>query len=220
MVAEIENTVVLYSGGLDSTVLLYLCRKAFGNVVAMHFSYGSKHNSREKAAATAICAKTKIKLIFIDLPFINELFESDLLESGGEIPEGYYTEENMKKTVVPFRNGIMLSIATGYAGSIGAQRVAIAAHHGDHAIYPDCRGVFLSRMQDTMVLGLGRRIQLFAPFFPLSKAALVQIGVSLGVPFEMTYSCYKGGEKHCGKCGTCMERKEAFKDAGVPDPTI
>jgi 7-cyano-7-deazaguanine synthase len=155
----------------------------------------------------------------IALEFINRLFQSDLLESGGAIPDGHYAEESMKQTVVPFRNGILLAIAAGYAESIGAQGLVIAAHGGDHAIYPDCREPFMHAMGSAMALGTYARIELLRPFIAMDKAGIARRGAELGLDYATTWSCYKGGEIHCGVCGTCVERREAFQLAGLPDPT-
>ncbi len=156
----------------------------------------------------------------IGLGFINELFASDLLQSGGEIPDGHYEEVSMKQTVVPFRNGIMLSIAAGFAESVGAGGLVIAAHAGDHAIYPDCRETFMQSMGDAIRLGTYAEVELLRPFIHFTKAQIAARGHELGVDFAKTWSCYKGKEIHCGTCGTCVERREAFEVAGVPDPTV
>jgi 7-cyano-7-deazaguanine synthase len=151
---------------------------------------------------------------------MNELFKSDLLKSGSDIPDGHYAEENMKQTVVPFRNGIMLAIATGYAESIGANGLVIAAHSGDHAIYPDCREPFMLGMAQAMKAGTYAQIELLRPFINEDKASIARRGAELCVDFAKTWSCYKGGDIHCGVCGTCVERREAFMLAGVSDPTV
>ena len=148
------------------------------------------------------------------------MFASDLLQGGGEIPEGHYEAENMKQTVVPFRNAIMLSIACGFAESAGAEGLVIAAHGGDHAIYPDCREDFMRAMGDAMRLGTYAGVQLLRPFIALHKGQIAGEGSRLGVDFARTWSCYKGGAIHCGKCGTCVERREAFALAGLTDPTV
>jgi 7-cyano-7-deazaguanine synthase len=155
----------------------------------------------------------------IPLGFIGEHFASDLLQSGGEIPDGHYEEETMKQTVVPFRNGIMLAIAAGLAESQGAEGLVIAAHAGDHAIYPDCRETFMQAMADAMTFGTYAGVQLIRPFIATDKAGIAALGHKLGVDYAQTWSCYKGGDIHCGTCGTCVERREAFLMAGVPDPT-
>jgi 7-cyano-7-deazaguanine synthase len=155
----------------------------------------------------------------VPLAFIGEHFASDLLQRGGEIPEGHYADENMKRTVVPFRNGIMLAIAGGFAESVGAEGLVIAAHGGDHAIYPDCREDFMRAMGDALRLGTYAGIRLLRPFIAMNKGEIAATGARLGVDLGQTWSCYKGGAIHCGKCGTCVERREAFLQAGLADPT-
>jgi 7-cyano-7-deazaguanine synthase len=155
----------------------------------------------------------------ISLDFVNRLFASNLLRSGGEIPEGHYAAANMKQTVVPFRNAIMLSIACGWAESVGAEGLVIAAHAGDHTIYPDCREDFMHAMGEAMRLGTYAGVQLLRPFIALSKGQIAAEGARLGVDFARTWSCYKGGAVHCGRCGTCVERREALALAGLADPT-
>ncbi|MBV9491199.1 MAG: 7-cyano-7-deazaguanine synthase [Verrucomicrobia bacterium] len=155
----------------------------------------------------------------ISLGFIGEHFESALLKTGREIPKGHYEEQTMKQTVVPFRNGIMLSIASGFAESRNAQGVIIAAHAGDHAIYPDYREAFMLAMGDAIRLGTYAGVELMRPFIQVTKAQIAARGYELGVDYSQTWSCYLGGDLHCGECGTCVERREAFLLAGVPDPT-
>jgi 7-cyano-7-deazaguanine synthase len=186
----------------------------------LSFDYGAKHNAREIPFAKLHADRNGVLHQIIPLDFMNRLFKSDLLQSGGEIPDGHYAEESMKQTVVPFRNGIMLAIATGYAESIGAEGLVIAAHSGDHAIYPDCREPFMQAMATAMGEGTYAEIQLLRPFIAMDKTAIARRGVELGIDFSETWSCYKGGEIHCGVCGTCVERREAFILAGLPDPTI
>jgi len=214
------KTVVLLSGGMDSVTALHWARREHEVVGAVSFDYGAKHNHREIPLAAWQCADSGVKHDIIDLDFVNRLFASDLLKSGGEIPEGHYADENMKKTVVPFRNGIMLSIACGLAESREAEALVIAAHAGDHTIYPDCREPFMQGMAAAMREGTYARIELLRPFIHLYKAGIAKLGDSLGVDYGRTWSCYKGGDLHCGKCGTCVERIEAFALAGIPDPTI
>ena len=216
------KVVVLLSGGMDSVVALYHAAAKSEQVVvgALSFDYGSKHNHREIPFAAYHAENLGVPHRVIELGFVNELFESDLLQSGGEIPEGHYEEDNMKATVVPFRNGIMLSIAAGYAESCGAGGLVIAAHSGDHAIYPDCREEFMQSMGEAIRLGTYADVELLRPFIDLRKEHIAARGVELGVDFSQTWSCYKGLELHCGRCGTCVERKEAFEIAGVEDPTV
>lgn len=213
------QTLVLLSGGMDSVTALHWAKREHKVVGAVSFDYGAKHNHREVALAEWQCGHLDVWHDSVSLPFVNELFTSDLLKSGGEIPEGHYEEESMKRTVVPFRNGIMLAIACGIAESRGAEALVIAAHSGDHAIYPDCRESFMQAMAGAMREGTYAHIELLRPFIHLDKAGLARLGHDLGVDFEKTWSCYKGGAIHCGRCGTCVERREAFVKAGITDPT-
>ena len=213
------KVVVLCSGGMDSVTALHWARRAHAVVAVASFDYGAKHNHRELPLAAEHAAALGVRHEVIVLDFVDRLFASDLLQSGGEIPEGHYEAENMKQTVVPFRNAIMLSIAGGFAESAGAEGLVIAAHGGDHAIYPDCREEFMQAMGETLRLGTYARIRLLRPFIAMTKGDIVTEGTRLGVDFARTWSCYKGGEVHCGRCGTCVERREAFQMAGVPDPT-
>ena len=212
-----KDSVIIYSGGLDSTTLLYEERERVE--LAVTFDYGSNHAAREIACARHHCAQLGIEHIVIELGFMSRYFQSSLLSGGDAIPSGNYDEENMKSTVVPFRNGIILSIACGLAESRGLKRVLIANHGGDHAIYPDCRPEFIEAMDAAMRAGTYVNVEIAAPYTNLTKADLVRRGAVLGIDYGHTYSCYRGGEKHCGTCGTCTERKEAFREAGIPDPT-
>ena len=202
---------------MDSITLLHEYKESIG--LAVTFDYGSNHAKKEIAFAKEHCAGLGIEHLVIPLDFIHDYFKSSLLEGAGAIPEGHYQAENMKSTVVPFRNGIMLAIACGLAESRGLHYVMIANHSGDHAIYPDCRGDFITAMSDAMKAGTYEGVKIFAPYTNLTKADIVEHGVALGVDYSRTWSCYKGGERHCGRCGTCVERKEAFYLAGAPDPT-
>lgn len=214
------KTLVLLSGGMDSVTALHWARQEHEVVGAVSFDYGAKHNHREIPLAAWHCAQSGVKHDIIDLDFVNRLFASDLLKSGGEVPEGHYADETMKRTVVPFRNGIMLAIACGFAESREAEALVIAAHAGDHTIYPDCREPFMQGMAAAMREGTYARIELLSPFIHLDKAGIAKLGASLGVDYGKTWSCYKGGDLHCGKCGTCVERIEAFALAGLDDPTL
>lgn len=210
---------VLLSGGMDSVAALYEVLASHEIVACLSFDYGSKHNAREIPFAQLHAKRNGIAHHTISLDFMDRLFKSDLLRSGGEIPDGHYAEETMKQTVVPFRNGIMLAIATGYAESVGARGLVIAAHSGDHAIYPDCRESFMEGMATAMREGTYEHIELLRPFIATDKAGIARRGEELGINFAETWSCYKGGDIHCGTCGTCVERREAFVLAGLPDPT-
>ena len=166
------------------------------------------------------CRRLGIEHLVIPLDFMSKYFKSALLEGADAIPDADYATENMTATVVPFRNGIMLSIAAGIAESRGLKRVLIANHSGDHAIYPDCRPGFISAMSEATRRGTYPGIVVDAPFTNLTKADIARQGSAAGADFSLTYSCYKGGEHHCGKCATCRERRQAFVDAGLPDPTV
>lgn len=214
-----SKTLVLLSGGIDSVTLLHAVVTESETVVAVSFDYGSKHNASELPMAAWQCGQLGIEHTVIPLSFMADHFRSALLKAGGDIPEGHYQEASMKQTVVPFRNGIMLAVAAGFAESIQASGLAIAAHAGDHAIYPDCRDTFMRPMGEAITAGTYAGITLERPFIHKSKAEIVAIGAGLGVDYSQTWSCYKGGEWHCGKCGTCVERREAFIRAGVADPT-
>lgn len=209
-----KDSILLYSGGMDSTVALY--RYADDIRLALSFDYGSKHNAIEIAHAVRNCRRLGIEHRIIKMDLNAMGFVSDLLSSGGDIPSGEYAEENMKKTVVPFRNGIMLAVAAGIAESLDCGRVLISNHAGDHAIYPDCRGEFVHHMGQAIAAGTYNGVELCAPFTYRTKREIALIGRECGVPFEDTYSCYNGREMHCGVCGTCTERKEALEGF---DPT-
>lgn len=214
------KVVAVLSGGMDSSTALAWAKDQGMEVIgAVSFWYGSKHNDREWEGAQMIAGHYGVPIKRVRLDFIAETFKSDLLKTGGKIPEGHYADPSMKRTVVPFRNGIMLSIAAGYAESMGAEAIILGNHFGDHAIYPDCRADFIEPMKKAIAAGTYAEIKLISPFVSSSKTDIAKIGADLGVPFEVTYSCYKGGEKHCGKCGTCFERKEAFREGGITDPT-
>ena len=212
-----KDSVIIYSGGLDSTTLLYEERARIA--LAVTFDYGSNHAVREIACARHHCASLGIEHLVIELGFMGRYFNSSLLSGGDAIPSGNYDEANMKSTVVPFRNGIMLSVACGLAESRSLKRVLIANHGGDHAIYPDCRPGFVAAMDGAMQAGTYDGVRLVAPYTNISKADIVRRGAALGIDYGQTYSCYRGGEQHCGTCGTCTERREAFIEAGVMDPT-
>ena len=212
-----KDSVIIVSGGMDSITLLYDRHEYIA--LAVTFDYGSNHNKREIECAAYHCKVLGIEHIIIPLEFIHQYFRSSLLSGAEAIPEGHYQDENMKSTVVPFRNGIMLSIACGLAESRGLSKVLIANHAGDHAIYPDCRATFIASMSEAMAYGTYEHINIYAPYTSLTKGEIAAIGKTLGIDYSKTYSCYKGGERHCGKCGTCVERKEALAFAGIDDPT-
>lgn len=211
-----KDALIVLSGGMDSTTMLY--DYADDIALAVNFDYGANHNAREAACARINCERLGIEFVEIDLGFMGRYFESSLLSGADAIPEGHYADDNMRSTVVPFRNGIMLSIAAGLAESRGLKAVMIANHGGDHAIYPDCRPGFVEAMGRTIAEGTYEHLELRAPYTSLTKAQIAMRGRDLGVDYSLTYSCYKGGERHCGKCGTCVERREALLAAGLePD---
>ena len=213
------DAIIVFSGGMDSTVLLADSQDKKKEVVAISYDYGSKHNVRELAAARQTCLGLGIDHKIITLDFINALFSSDLLRSGGEIPDGMYDEPSMKSTVVPFRNGILLAIAVGYAESIGAGEVVLGSHIGDHFIYPDCRPEFNEAFSQAAFLGTDEKVRVKFPFSNLDKREIAEIGRKLGVDFAKTWTCYKGRKIHCGVCGACSERKYALKHDQGLDPT-
>ena len=208
--------LLVLSGGMDSTTMLYDYRDSIA--AAVTFQYGSNHNLREARCARINCEHLGVEWIEIDLSFMAKHFESSLLQGADAIPEGNYDDENMRSTVVPFRNGIMLAVAAGLAESRGLDGVMIANHSGDHAIYPDCRPEFIRSMGAAIADGTYEHLKLFAPYTGLTKGEIALRGKELGVDYSLTYSCYKGGEHHCGKCGTCVERAEALKFAGITLP--
>ena len=214
------QVVVLCSGGMDSVTALHWARRHHEVAAAVSFDYGSKHNHREIPFAAEQARRLAVPHQVIPLEFMNRLFASALLRSGGAVPEGHYEDATMRQTVVPFRNAIMLSIAAGFAESRGAAALVIAAHTGDHAVYPDCREAFMRAMGEAMRQGTYAGLTLLRPFIAMTKAEIVLEGARLGVDFARTWSCYVGGEIHCGQCGTCVERREAFLVAGLPDPTV
>lgn len=212
-----KDSVIVLSGGMDSVTLLHQEKDRIA--LAVSFDYGSNHNAREIECARKQCELLGIEHLVIPLEFMGKYFKSSLLSGADAIPEGHYADDNMKSTVVPFRNGIMLSVACGLAESRDLHHVMIANHGGDHAIYPDCRSGFIKAMSRAMEEGTYEGVDIIAPFTEITKGDIAKIGKRLGVDYSLTYSCYKGGAKHCGVCGTCVERREALAEAGIEDPT-
>ncbi len=212
-----KDSLLILSGGTDSVTMLYEYAERIA--LAVSFDYGSNHNAREIAFAGWHASHLGTEHVVIPLDFMARYFTSSLLSGPGAVPEGRYDGENMRSTVVPFRNGIMLSVACGIAESRGLSAVMMANHAGDHAIYPDCRASFVKAMDESMREGTWAGVRLLAPYTRITKTDIIRRGAALGVDYSRTWSCYKGGEKHCGRCGTCVERKEAFLAAGIPDPT-
>lgn len=216
------KAIAIVSGGLDSVTLAYLLRAEGYQLHLVSFDYGQRH--KKELAFAELCAR-RLKADFdsIDLSHLGHYLRGSALTDDIEVPDGHYAEPNMAITVVPNRNAIMLSIAYGLAVAENAEVVAIGAHGGDHFIYPDCRPEFINAfdaMQRHAVEGFSNpKLKLAAPFLHLGKHQIVKLGSALQVPYRDTWSCYKGGDKHCGTCGTCVERREAFELADVPDPT-
>ena len=213
-----KNSVIIVSGGMDSITLLYDHKDEIA--LGISFDYGSNHNAREIPYAKMHCERLGIRHITINLDFMHQYFKSSLLEGADAIPEGHYADDNMKSTVVPFRNGIMLSIAIGIAESNNLDQVFIANHGGDHTIYPDCRPEFINAIDGAATAGTYNNVRVVAPYTNITTGEIASIGKRLGIDYTETWSCYKGGEKHCGKCGTCVERKEALAAAGIDDHTV
>lgn len=211
-----KNGIIVLSGGMDSVTLLYENAKKIA--LAISFDYGSNHNGKEIPFARYHCRKLGIPHRVVRLDFMKE-FRSSLLQGAAAVPEGHYAAENMKSTVVPFRNGIMLAVAAGFAESAGLKKIYIASHFGDHSIYPDCRKAFTDAIGKAVRLGTYAKVEILAPYSSITKDRIAAKGAKLGIDYAKTWSCYKGGKFHCGKCGTCVERKEAFRLAGVADPT-
>lgn len=212
-----KDSLIIVSGGMDSVTMLYEYSERIA--LAVSFDYGSNHNSHEIPLAKMHCTRLGIEHLTIPLEFIHQYFRSSLLEGDDAIPEGHYNADNMASTVVPFRNGIMLSIACGIAESRGLSMVMIANHGGDHNIYPDCRPAFIDSMSTAMTCGTDSQVAINAPYTNLTKADIARHGKQLGIDYSQTWSCYRGGDHQCGKCATCIERREALAEAGVDDTT-
>ena len=211
------KAVVILSGGMDSTTLLYDIKKQGFDVYALSFNYHQKHR-KELLCAQKTCEKLGIFHRILDLSVLNEVAPSALTRDDQEVPEGHYESDNMKQTVVPNRNMVMLSLATAYAISIDAENLYYGAHAGDHTIYPDCRRVFVDSMRVAIQLADWKEVKLYAPYLGIDKGDIAIKGKELGVDYSLTWTCYKGKVKACGKCGACQERLEAFAKAGIKDP--
>ena len=213
------KAVLIFSGGLDSTVLLHHLRAEGTEVRALTIDYGQRHR-REIDAACELCRLAGVEHRVIDLRSVLPLLGgSSLTDPAIPVPKASYDVESMKVSVVPNRNMILLALAGAWAASSKSDAVAYAAHGGDHAIYPDCRPEFADAMDHALRLCDWHELCLLRPFATWDKAAIVCRGHELNVPFGLTWSCYEGGTRHCGRCGTCVERREAFKSTGIPDPT-
>jgi 7-cyano-7-deazaguanine synthase len=215
------KTIVVCSGGLDSVTLAHKAAAEGALFRLLSFDYGQRHK-KELDYARRCAERLGAPHDLVDIAAVGRLLTGSALTGGRAVPDGHYAEETMRVTVVPNRNAIMLAIAFGVAAAQQADAVAAAMHGGDHFIYPDCRPVFIeafAAMQRAALDGLAN-IALVTPFLTLGKADILREGARLGVPFAETWSCYKGGAVHCGRCGTCVERREAFHLAGVADPTV
>jgi 7-cyano-7-deazaguanine synthase len=211
-----EKAVVLLSGGMDSTTLLYQLKREL-DVYPITFYYGQRH-VREVDAALSTCKKLGLQLKLVDIGFLKDVAPSALTRPEEDIPKGHYEDISMRKTVVPNRNMVFISIATSYAIGIGADVVAYGAHGGDHAIYPDCRPAFVDAMNKVLDLCDYKEIYLEVPYLYFSKEDILRKGIELGVDYSLTWTCYEGKKLACGKCGSCIERLEAFRNVGIKDP--
>lgn len=216
--ASSSGVVIVASGGLDSTVLTYKIKNDGAKVHLLGFDYGQRHR-KELEQLPLIAGALGVPWERVSLPALGSLLANSALTDDVPVPDGHYTDQSMRVTVVPNRNAIILAMAFGFALSRGFDHVAIGAHAGDHPIYADCRTDFLQSFDAMEQFATEGRVGLIAPFAEKTKVEIVALGADLGVPFHLTWSCYKGGSVHCGTCGTCVERKEAFILAGVKDPT-
>ena len=213
-----RKAVVIYSGGMDSFTILQSVRQ-IREVYALTFDYGQRHGSKELRCAEQVCQQYNIPHQIIDITSIKQLMQSSsLINSNMDIPDGNYEQGNMKSTVVPNRNMILISMAVSYALSIGAAEVYYGAHSGDHEIYPDCRPVFVEALNKAAALCDWNKVSVVAPYLHRSKAEILQDGLSMQLDYSQTWTCYKGNEKACGKCGACKERLQAFALCGTEDP--
>jgi 7-cyano-7-deazaguanine synthase len=222
IVKRSETAIAIVSGGMDSVTLAYLLDSEGYELHLLSVDYGQRHK-KEISYAKRCAERLGAPFDIADISEVGRLLSGSALTDDVEVPHGHYAADNMAVTVVPNRNAIMLSLAYGVAVARDAVLVACAVHAGDHYFYPDCRPAFAQAfdlMQKEAVEGFGNpKLRLHAPFLERTKAQIVEVGATLGVPYEETWSCYDGSEVHCGLCGTCNERKEAFELAGVPDPT-
>ena len=211
------KVVVIYSGGMDSFTVLNRAIKDGKQPYALTFDYGQKH-VKEIDYAKRVCEKLNVPHKVIDITAINQLLAGSSLTDDIEIPEGHYEEDSMKSTVVPNRNMILLSLAVGYAVSVEASQVYYGAHSGDHAIYPDCRPEFVEKMNDVCQIANYEAVEIHSPYLKVDKGAILADGLSMNLDYGLTWTCYNGREKACGKCGACQERLEAFADNNAIDP--
>ncbi len=212
-----QKVVVIYSGGMDSYTVLNRALKDGYEVYALSFDYGQRH-VKELECARAVCERLNIEHKVIDISAINQIIGGSALTDNIDVPEGHYEAENMKQTVVPNRNMILISMAVGYAVSVEAHKVYYGAHSGDHAIYPDCRPEFVEKMNDVCKIANYEPVEVFSPYLYQSKIDILTDGLNMGLDYSHTWTCYNGREKACGKCGACQERLEAFELNNAVDP--
>ncbi len=212
-----NKVVVIYSGGMDSFTVLNRALHDGKEVYALTFDYGQRH-VKEIEYASTVCKSLDVNHKVIDISAINQLLAGSSLTDDIDIPEGHYEAESMKSTVVPNRNMILLSLAVGYAVSVGASQVYYGAHSGDHAIYPDCRPEFVMKMNDVCKIANYESVEIFSPYLTVTKSDILTDGLKMGLKYGNTWTCYNGREKACGQCGACQERLEAFSDNNVTDP--
>jgi 7-cyano-7-deazaguanine synthase len=212
------KAIISLSGGMDSATVLACALENKREVFAISFSYGSKHQAYENSASIQIARHYGVQHRFIDLCTVMTGFKSNLLKTGGNIPEGHYEADNMKLTIVPARNIIFASILAGIAVSEGAEEIWLGVHTGDHAIYPDCRPDFVRTMEEAIQIGTDSHIKLVTPFLYDNKKIILRYGMINKVPYHLTRTCYKAQPTACGKCGSCQERLAAFEQLGVEDP--
>lgn len=217
---ERDGICLALSGGMDSATLLGLIKDfyKYKRIYCLGFNYGSKHNKYEIECAKKLAKHYDVEYTLLDMSFINKLFVSNLLQSGEDIPEGHYNDETMSKTVVPGRNIIFASILAGYAWSKNCKDIALGVHFGDHHVYSDCRKEFIKSLDTCLYLGTDRRVNVISPFIDINKKEILEIGTRLNVPYKITRTCYKDQVDSCGKCGSCVERLEAFESLGLTDP--
>jgi 7-cyano-7-deazaguanine synthase len=208
--------VILLSGGMDSTAL---AATLGGDFHAVSVDYGQRHGARELEAARAVAEHYGVPHTVVDLSSLRDILSGSALTSAVAVPEGHYAAANMGLTVVPNRNAILLMVAVGYAQAHGCRRVLTAVHAGDHPVYPDCRPEFVQAARVAALLGTDGEVLIEAPFVRMTKTQIALLGALRQAPLELSWSCYNGGEIHCGRCGTCVERAEAFHLAGLSDPT-
>jgi len=213
-----KKVVVIYSGGMDSYTVLHKAIQQGLTPYALTFDYGQRH-IKEIDVARSVCQELGVNHKVIDISAINELIGgSSLTDNSIDVALGHYQEENMLSTVVPNRNMILLSLAIGYAVSLKAEKVYYGAHSGDHAIYPDCRPEFVAKMNDVAAIANYEKTEIFSPYLNSDKIGILKDGLKMGLDYSKTWTCYNGREKACGKCGSCVERLEAFAENGVTDP--